>query len=66
MVCNVFIVLYFDVDAFLSYFQEYSGSKATLTVSNVTKDDSGTFVCTASNGIGEPTTKESHLIVKCE
>ena len=48
------------------YLQEYSGSKASLTVSNVTKEDSGTFVCTANNGIGESATGKANLIVKCK
>ena len=39
---------------------------AKLTVPNVTKEDSGTFVCTADNGVKEAVSAEAKLVVKCE
>ncbi len=52
--------------SFSPIFQETVDKRTYLTVGNVTKDDSGTFLCTANNGIGEPATAEAHLIVKCK
>ncbi|CAH1796696.1 unnamed protein product [Owenia fusiformis] len=44
--------------------QVYTAGKATLTVKNVEKQDSGMFKCVANNNIGKPVEKNAHLIVK--
>jgi hypothetical protein len=40
-----------------------SGGKGYLTVTELAKDDSGMFKCTADNRIGEPASREAQLIV---
>ena len=42
------------------------GGHGYLTVTELAKDDSGMFKCTADNRIGEPATQEAQLIVMCE
>nr|QRF78296.1 Nephrin [Novocrania anomala] len=44
--------------------QVYGEGKSFLTVYNVSKHDSGAFVCTAQNGIGSSATKIAELLVK--
>ena len=46
--------------------QTYENGKSTMTISNVTKIDSGVFVCTVNNGIGKPATANAEFIVKCK
>lgn len=41
-------------------------SSATLMVNNVTKSDTGQFICEVANGIGTKATAPAHLIVKCK
>ena len=43
-----------------------SGGQGYLTVTELAKDDSGMFKCTADNRIGEPASREAQLIVMCE
>ena len=45
---------------------EYADGRSVLHVSDVTKSDSGIFLCTANNKIGEPTTANAELLVKCK
>ena len=46
--------------------QSKDWNKSNLHITNITKDDSGSFLCTANNGIGVTATAASHLIVKCK
>ena len=39
---------------------------ALLTVVDATKDDSGVFVCSAANGIGQRGETHAELVVKCQ
>lgn len=43
-----------------------SDGKGYLTVTELAKDDSGMFKCTADNRIGEPATREAQLIIMCK
>ncbi|KAJ8316449.1 hypothetical protein KUTeg_006463 [Tegillarca granosa] len=45
--------------------QTYEDGKSILTVHELKREDSGTFTCTADNGIGDPAVKEAQLVVKC-
>ena len=42
------------------------GSKLTMSILAVVKDDLGMFQCTAQNGIGDTATANAALLVKCE
>ena len=46
--------------------EEMSPGWSKLIVHNVTKEDSGSFVCEATNGIGTAVTAEASLVVKCK
>ena len=46
--------------------QDAGLNHAKIVIYNVSKEDTGTFVCVASNGIGTSATKPVQLIVKCE
>ncbi|CAC5425782.1 unnamed protein product [Mytilus coruscus] len=39
---------------------------ATLQISNISKEDNGTYTCTAYNGYGTPRTKPLYLTVNCK
>ena len=43
-----------------------SSGKSYLTVTQLAKEDSGMFTCTADNRIGSPATKEAQLIIMCK
>ncbi|KAJ8316232.1 hypothetical protein KUTeg_006246 [Tegillarca granosa] len=42
--------------------QTYEDGKSILTVHELKREDSGTFTCTADNGIGDPAVKEAQLV----
>lgn len=44
--------------------QRIEGTKAYLTVYELTREDTGNFKCIADNGIGEPATRTAKLVVK--
>ncbi|XP_068214395.1 synaptogenesis protein syg-2-like [Palaemon carinicauda] len=44
--------------------QTYGGSKAVLTITRATKNDTGVFTCRVDNNIGEAVTENVTLIVK--
>ena len=46
--------------------EETVAAVSKLVVYNVTKEDSGTFVCTANNGIKAAVSADAKLVVKCE
>lgn len=43
----------------------YEHGTSKLKIFSALKEDSGEFVCTASNGIGVPVTAVARLLVKC-
>lgn len=44
----------------------FKNGTAYLDIHNPTKDDNGPFLCVANNGIGNESSKEIYLIVKCK